>query len=72
MIRRHSHLRPDGFEKHLAAHAFTLVCGKEWTPSTDQLIVNEIELEFGAPGLFTTKVAVPIWPMSDAGIATVK
>jgi hypothetical protein len=43
----------------MIACAFTLVCGKVLTSSTDQLIVNEIELEFGAPGLFTTKVARP-------------
>jgi hypothetical protein len=36
------------------------VCGKEYAPSTYQLIVNEIELEFSAAGLFTTKVAVPL------------
>jgi hypothetical protein len=44
----------------MIAQGFTLVCGKEYAPSTYQLIVNEIELEFSAAGLFTTKVAVPL------------
>ena len=37
-----------------------------------QLTVKKIELELLDPGLLTTRVAVPVAPTSDAGIATIK
>jgi len=36
------------------------------------LIANEIEFDSADPGLFTVKLAAPLWLTSDAGIATVR